>query len=78
MQKYLTNIIHRVLLNKRAVFASLIILPILSCDLNKDTIRTLKNFELEDINPRSSTFKKKIGPLFYKGNVSGYYFGDAG
>jgi hypothetical protein len=78
LQKYLPNKIHRVLLNIRAVFASLIILTILSCDLNKDTIRTLKNFELEDINPHSSTFKKKIGPLFYRGNVSGYYFGDAG
>lgn len=39
---------------------------------------TLTDFALKDINPRSATYGELIGPSYYEGNVSGYYFGDAG
>ncbi|MAG21383.1 MAG: hypothetical protein QGG85_02420 [Candidatus Marinimicrobia bacterium] len=39
---------------------------------------TLTDFALKDINPRSVTYGEFIGPSYYEGNVSAYYFGDAG
>ena len=36
------------------------------------------DFSLEDINPISATHGSMIGPSFYGGDVSGYYFGDQG
>lgn len=35
-------------------------------------------FLIEDLNPNSSTYGKKVGPPFYFGKVSVYYFGDPG
>jgi len=35
-------------------------------------------FLVEDLNPKSSTYGEKIGPPFYLGKVSAYYFGDPG
>lgn len=38
----------------------------------------MPNFSLEDINPNSPYFGEDIGPSFFEGYVSGYYFGKAG
>ncbi len=38
----------------------------------------MPDFSLEDINPNSENFGQNIGPSFYNGVVSGYYFGKAG
>jgi len=43
-----------------------------------DDPTVMPNFELEDINPNSENFGENIGPSYYAGNVSGYYFGKAG
>ncbi|MAE64422.1 MAG: hypothetical protein CMJ18_09145 [Phycisphaeraceae bacterium] len=34
----------------------------------------LADFSLEDLNPASATFGQNVGPAFYDGDVSGYYF----
>ena len=59
-------------------FCLLVLIP--ACELgNKENNRNeYTNFSLEDINPHSSTFGNLIGPSFYIGNASGYYFGDQG
>ena len=36
------------------------------------------DFTLEDINPASEYFGQSIGPSFFEGQVSGYYFGKQG
>ena len=36
------------------------------------------NFNLEDINPASEFFMQNIGPSFFNGQVSAYYFGKQG
>ena len=36
------------------------------------------NFNLEDINPASEFFGQDIGPSFFNGEVSAYYFGKGG
>ena len=38
----------------------------------------MPDFLLEDINPNSEYFGLEIGPSFFTGQVSGYYFGKAG
>ena len=39
---------------------------------------TLTDFALEDINDNSPTFEELVGPFFYQGDISCYYFGKAG
>ena len=38
----------------------------------------MPDFVLEDINPESEYYGQDIGPSFFEGQVSGYYFGKAG
>jgi hypothetical protein len=38
----------------------------------------LPNFSLPDLNPNSTTVGQNIGPSFYSGQVSAYYFADPG
>ena len=73
---------HRYPLNKsclKLIFSYLLVL-IPACDIgNKENGNNeYTNFSLEDINPNSPTFGDLIGPSFYIGNASGYYFGDQG
>ena len=73
---------HRYPLNKsclKLIFSYLLVL-IPACDIgNKENDNNgYTNFSLEDINPNSPTYGDLIGPSFYKGNASGYYFGDQG
>jgi|TARA_B100000678_G_scaffold127227_1_gene106531 hypothetical protein len=51
-----------------------------ACELNDQENNQPQyiDFSLEDINPNSATHGSMIGPSFYSGNVSGYYFGDQG
>jgi hypothetical protein len=34
-----------------------------------------ENFLLEDLNPNSATYGKKVGPAYYYGNVCVVFFG---
>ena len=38
----------------------------------------VSDFNLEDINPASNYFSQEIGPSFFSGQVSAYYFGKQG
>ena len=38
----------------------------------------VSDFNLEDINPASNYFSQEIGPSFFNGQVSAYYFGKQG
>ena len=51
-----------------------------ACELNDQENNQPQyiDFSLEDINPNSATHGSMIGPSFYGGDVSGYYFGDQG
>jgi hypothetical protein len=60
-----------------------VILPlifILSCEDKKVEIgdSDFTSFLVEDLNPNSSTYGKKVGPSFYFGKAAAYYFGDPG
>jgi hypothetical protein len=39
---------------------------------------TLPDFTLPDLNPNSATVGQNVGPSFYSGQVSAYYFADPG
>ena len=75
--------IYNYLINKRIIHISLlyVVLAIVrSCsllDLNNNSPE-YDDFSLEDINPNSPSYSSLIGPSFYNGNVSSYYFGDQG
>lgn len=68
-----------VLKQTHLVFFSSVLLWFLACSKPEEPERvTLTDFALEDVNPRSATYGELIGPSYYEGKVSAYYFGDAG
>ena len=75
--------IYNYFINKRIIHISLmyVVLAIVpSCSLldQNNNSPEYDDFSLEDINPKSPSYSSLIGPSFYNGNVSSYYFGDQG
>ena len=75
--------IYKCLINKRIIPISLmyVVLAIVpACSLldQNNNSPEYADFSLEDINPNSPTYGSLIGPSYYNGNVSSYYFGDQG
>ena len=75
--------IYKCLINKRIIPISLmyVVLAIVpACSLldQNNNSPEYADFSLEDINPNSPSYGSLIGPSFYNGYVSSYYFGDQG
>jgi|TARA_B100000809_G_scaffold3764_3_gene4045 hypothetical protein len=75
---------YRCLINRRIIsnfFIYVVFAIIPACGLEDQTnSQSLQyvDFSLADVNPNSPTYGSLIGPSYYNGNVSSYYFGDQG
>jgi len=67
-------------MNRLWVILSVLLLTVSACEDKKVEIEDsdFPPFLVEDLNPNSSTYGKEVGPSFYFGKVSAYYFGDPG
>ena len=66
------------MIRKIIIFAFISLVFLVTCNSNDNHIKEISDFSLIDLNPNSPTFNKQIGPSYFKGNITGYYFGDAG
>ena len=54
------------------------VVSIVNLILFGNTSEPMSEFSLEDINPNSDYYGEYIGPSYFSGQVTGYYFGKAG